>query len=316
MMASPSSETANLHAALGDMSLQSASAATTPSPTAPPALELGQEKASFTQRHAGSVQDKATGAAGGSSQTSVKQESIKPSSSTAIPATMPKTMEPPKKKFVYDPTSMLLPHERLAQQRAAPTPQPSGPAGVNSALYRQPDAKVYQPQAQPLPHTITSHQHAPPPYKTVPPSNGQRHTQYQPQLEMCMPTRAAPPLPSTMNGRHATGVPKPDIMAVNRNTAWVDPDAVDPLQRSPVVKDDPASDDESEDEDEEGMSANDSRGKKRVRSERTNSVAGSSDNRAARRGVNGIGRASLSDWEIVETLGKLKPCMLRPSLTG
>lgn len=120
-----------------------------------------------------------------------------------------------------------------------------------------------------------------------------------------MPTRAAPPLPPSANNRQPAGVPKSGIPSVNRNTAWVDPNAVDPLQQSPIIKNDSGSDEESEDEDEEGMSANDKRGKKRVRSERTCSGGGSSDKRAARREMNGVAGASLSDWEIVETLGKL-----------
>jgi hypothetical protein len=296
-MASPSLETANLHAALGDMSLQSASAATTPSPTALPARELIQDNSLS--------QDKATDTARAGSKTAPRQESAQPNTPMSISNTKPKTMEPPKKKFVYDPTSMLLPHERMAQQRPAPPPQPSKPTPFNPALYRQPPAKPNQPPVQHLPHTVIGHQQgSPPPYTAVSPSNGQGHPQNQSHIQMGMPTRAAPPLPPAMNGRHAPGPPKPDIMAVNRNTGWVDPDAVDPLQQSPVVKDDPASDDESEDEEDEGMSASDSRGKKRLRSEGTNSVAGSVDNRGTRRGVGAIGRASLSDWEVVETLGK------------
>lgn len=306
-MVSPSMETVNLHAALGDMSLQSASAATTPSLTALPARELVQDNSS--------IQDKATDTARAASQTGSKQESVQANTPMSVQDIKPKTMEPPKKKFVYDPASMLLPHERMAQQRPAPQPQPSKPAPFDPALYRQPAAKPNQSAMQHLPHTITGYQQGPPPpYTAVSPSNGQNHSQNQSHIQMGMPTRAAPPLPPAMNGRHVTGVPKPDIMTVNRNTAWVDPHAVDPLQQSPVVKKDPGSDDDSEDEDEEGMSANGSRGKKRVRSERTNSVAGSSDNRGARKGGRGVGPASLSDWEVVETLGKLFKATARTSL--
>lgn len=210
-------------------------------------------------------------------------------------------MEPPRKKFVYDPATMLLPHERLAQQRAAP-PQPPGAAGFNHTLYHQTNTNVKHP------HMMTGHQHAPPPpYATAFAPNGRSPARDPSRGEMCMPTRAAPPLPPSANNRQPAGVPKSGIPSVNRNTAWVDPDAVDPLQESPIIKNDSGSDEESEDEDEdvEGMSASDRRGKKRVRSERTNSGGGSADNRAVRRGVDGVARASLSDWEIVETLGRL-----------
>ncbi|GHJ86288.1 hypothetical protein NliqN6_2690 [Naganishia liquefaciens] len=299
MAVSPSLETANLHAALGDMTIQSTSAGTTPSPTAPLASGPEPYSAFFDHSQAATSQGQPPQTTGASSSTSVKQGSAQSPTSTTNSNTVSKSMEPPRKKFVYDPASMLLPHERLAQQRAAP-PQPPSAAGFNPALYRPTNTKNHTP-VQSNSQAVAAQQHdPPPPYTTSFAINGQNPARDPSRGEMCMPTRAAPPLPPSANNRQPTGSSKSGIPLVNRNNAWVDSNAVDPLQKSPIINTGSDSENDSEDEDEEGMSANDSRGKKRGRSERTNSGGGSSDNRGTR---NGVVRASLSDWEIVETLG-------------
>jgi protein kinase A len=315
-MTSPSVETTNLHAALGGMSLQSASAENTPSPTAQPALPLepnsmharpdsSNEKATLTQMTPTLAK----------SNTQVDSSMPKPSIST--PSNM---TAPPRKKFVYDPTSMLLPHERLAQQRVASQSKPVSngltSAGNGQQLNQNPVQTHVMPQVQ---TAYKHHQVPPPPYSAVSPfntSNGQMQAQqqipfpntvHQRNPEIGMPTRAAPPLPSSTNGTTAPRS-KPNAQSVNRDTSWVDPSAVDPLHQGPVPDNNAEADDESELENEMGERET-SRGKKRVRSEGTASVAGSVggaelQRNGSSRGASNNHPALLSDWEVVETLGK------------
>lgn len=129
--------------------------------------------------------------------------------------------------------------------------------------------------------------------------------------EMGMPTRAAPPLPAATNG-HTSTHNKPDILFVNRNQPWIDPAAVDPLHSGPVAAGQPPSDEDSDVEDESDARASNTnaRGKKRVRSEGTASVAGSTSHVEGQGGVSAgrtgknAGPALLTDWEVVETLGE------------
>ncbi|KAJ9107495.1 hypothetical protein QFC21_000950 [Naganishia friedmannii] len=315
-MTSPSVETANLHAALGGMSLQSASAENTPSPTAQPALpleanpthprsELSNEKAVLTS----------------TIPTPAEQNAIRVDSTMSKPLTSAAAdpTAPPRKKFVYDPTSMLLPHERLAQQRSASQTKPVGNGHTSAGNGQQPN--IVPVHTQVIPQVQTAHQHhqaPPPPYSAVSPFNtsyGQMQAQQQIPLpttvnqrnpEIGLPTRAAPPLPSSTNGTTAPRS-KPNAQSVNRDTTRVDPNAVDPLHRGPIADDNAEAEDESEGEDEMGERKT-SRGKKRVRSDGTASLVGSVGGAETQRGGTARGSvnshpALLSDWEVVETLG-------------
>lgn len=318
-MTSPSVETANLHAALGGMSLQSASAENTPSPTAQPALPLEQNtthaRPELSNENAASAQTTSTAAE--SNAAKVNSTMPKPpvnaqSSSTA----------PPRKKFVYDPSSMLLPHERLAQQRSASQSKPVSNGHTSAGNVQQVNPNLVHMHAIPQMQTAYKQQQAPPPpppYAAVSPFNtsyGQMQIQQQTSSpdavqqrnpEIGMPTRAAPPLPSSTNGTTAPRS-KPNAQSVNRDTSWVDPNAVDPLHQGPAPDHNAEAEDDSEAEDELGERKT-SRGKKRVRSEGTASVAGSvsgaeRQRNGAARGCGNSHPALLSDWEVVETLGK------------
>ncbi|KAJ9110580.1 hypothetical protein QFC20_002910 [Naganishia adeliensis] len=300
-MASPNLETTNLHAALGGMSLQSASPGNGTSPETQSALTLQRDTPPTTQTQSGLLTEKAIPTNGSTNsiaspnhQDCVKSNATMPTSRSAVSD----TAAPPRKKFVYDPNSMLLPHERLAQQRAA---QPQ-PVNNSNPLSRQPPAQPMQP---PQPHAMPQHQAPPPAY----PSNSAGYGQTSTSQQMGMPTRAAPPLPPPTNSRPPAQA-KPDILFQNRNQPWTDPDAVDPLQsRPPGTANQPLSDEDSEVEEGPDGRVKVSRGKKRVRSEGTASIAGSTSHAEGQGGVTAAritknaGPALLSDWEVVETLG-------------
>lgn len=298
-MASPNSETTNLHAALGGMSLQSASPGNGRSPETQSVLTLQHDTSPTTQTPLGVSTEKAipTNGSTNSIGSPIHQDGVE--SNATMPTSrsgLSDTAAPPRKKFVYDPNSMLLPHERLAQQRAT---QPQ-PVNNGNPLARQPT--MQPPQSHVMPH----HQAPPPPYPTNSAGYGQTSTLQQ----MGMPTRAAPPLPPPTNGRPPAQA-KPDILFQNRNQPWTDPDAVDPLQsRPPGTANQPLSEEDSEMEDGPDGRVKVSRGKKRVRSEGTASVAGSTSHVEGQGGATAAGitknagPALLSDWEVVETLGK------------
>lgn len=282
--------------------MQSASPGNGTSPETQSALTLQRDTPPTTQTQSGLLTEKAIPTNGSTNsiaspnhQDCVKSNATMPTSRSAVSG----TAAPPRKKFVYDPNSMLLPHERLAQQRAA---QPQ-PVNNSNPLSRQPPAQPMQP---PQPHAMPQHQAPPPAY----PSNSAGYGQTSTSQQMGMPTRAAPPLPPPTNSRPPAQA-KPDILFQNRNQPWTDPDAVDPLQsRPPGTANQPLSDEDSEVEEGPDGRVKVSRGKKRVRSEGTASIAGSTSHAEGQGGATAAritknaGPALLSDWEVVETLGE------------
>lgn len=300
-MASPTLETTNLHAALGGMSLQNAPGAGT-SPTAQPASILQQDTSTSTQSQPAMTSQKHDPTNEfSSSGEKIAQHSNQ--TNTPMPQQGNATSSaaaPSRKKFVYDPSSMLLPHERLAQQRAGAHSQP-----VSNS---HPLSRQHVGQAMPSSQTqVIAHHNPPPSY--LPNNTGYGHASASHQ--MAMPTRAAPPLPPSSNGRPSAQA-KQDIFTINRNQPWTDPDAVDPLQsRPPGTADKPLSDEDSGGEEGSEGRTGGSRGKKRVRSEGTASIAGSTSHAdkkgaSASRITKNAGPALLTDWEIVETLGEYR----------